>query len=130
MAKGKMRAVAKQVKGDKQFKKLIANFLADVVIESKSYDIKEILTVGCRGYLAMTEDDLADLFDHFVKQISEDEVKITGHTSWSYNQAQSPKDRLLARADQIYDEIFERIILRANKPSGREEDERAIQDLD
>jgi hypothetical protein len=124
----KLSKVAKKVKGDKKFKKLIADFLSDVQIRSGSYDLKMMLTVGFRGWLARTEDELCDEFDRVVLEIQEGKLKVKPLSGWGTGEKE--REDVLAVADRIYDEIFERIILRGGKPSGRKDDEGTVQGSD
>lgn len=120
MSKKKLRSVAKKIKGNAQFKKMLATFLTDVDLATRNYNIKEMLMVGNRGYLALSEMDLCDRFDAIadkldkdeLKQHAEDEPRYSWYTSFSF----SDKVKALKETcEEIRIKVFEWVIFEDSK---------------
>lgn len=107
MAKLKLKNAIKFLKGDIAFKKLLANFIADSDMLLKNQDLREILMVGHRGYMALSEDDLCKLFEESVADL---QIKngASDNTGYYRNDSYS---KLLREADEIYNVVFEKMVL-------------------
>jgi len=113
MAVKKLRGVAKKIKGDKAFKKLIANFLTDVDMSTGNYDIRDMLMVGNRGWLARSEKELCSTFDKYYDDIASKKITIFDNASntWCRRDPNEMRKKYLKKGDMVYDEVFEKYVL-------------------
>lgn len=108
----KLRKIAKNIQKQPKLKKLLAEYLADQ--PEFTIDVRKVKIYGHRGFLAMTEKDLTDMFDkHYEdlsKKLEEAEASKARLSPWETNHMTSIKTRL-TKAEQIYTEIFEEVFL-------------------
>jgi len=109
-----LRGISKKIKGDIFFKKKLAEFLADLEVDLGTTDVKSMLLNGNRGYLAMNEKDLCDIFDRQVEKLRNGQLsplRFKGvHPGWSDKGDKAAK-QYLEYAESLYDLIFEKVIL-------------------
>ena len=127
----KLRKRVKDVKKVPMLKKRIANWIADMDMSCNpdarsNASVKRMLLKGNRGYLAMSEKELCDIFDKVYQSLVNNEFKqyemlgVIDHDLlskpryyWRDEQQRIDKIRkhFLDRADSIYNLIFEDLVL-------------------
>lgn len=111
--------IAKNVAKQPKVKKMMAEFLADIQYKKvPEAEIKKMLIMGHRGYLAMDEKALSKLFDQMYDHVcSEYEKAVEGSKGTSGYGARIAEERieqaklLVDLGDEIYDELFEEVFL-------------------
>lgn len=117
----RMRKMAKNVANQPKHKKAMAEFLADLQCEKiPKVELKKMLIVGHRGYLAMEDTKLGKLFDqmydHLCSELkkAEDDTINSNNSIWGSKEYEGrlkvAKEKVEA-AEVIYDEIFEEVFL-------------------
>lgn len=113
MAKKKrLRKLAKNFDRKSKYKKLVAEYLADVDIDVGIHNLREILINGHRGYGAWDDTKLCAHFDKVYDQIVNRKLRPVpscsqrGKAVW-----EEERQRYITRADEIYDELFEETFL-------------------
>ena len=113
--KRSLSKVAKKIRGDKLFKKAIANWATEASLILDEHDLNKILMYGHRGYLAMSEDELCRSFDKLkirLEEKYEENKKEGGSDLWGKRlQAHGSLAKLIGEGDEVADTIFEKIIL-------------------
>ncbi len=120
MSRPKLRKMAKNIKNQPRLKKILAEYLTKRTFDEKNYNAYSMLLNGHRGFLAMSEKELTDKFDNVYIEL-EEEVKAAEKdrleedpSSWGVGYLDGrvkDKKKILAKADKIYDEIFEELFL-------------------
>lgn len=112
--KRRARKRAKNIQKQPKLRKMMAEFLgAQHVKNIDAEQIKEMLVMGHRGYLAMSEAKLTKLFDqhydHLCSELEKAE-KMGDNTGWGEgskeNRVKNAKSNLMS-AEAIYDAVFE-----------------------
>ena len=108
--------IAKQPKIKKKLAKFLAESYGLVPVDIQ----QDMLINGHRGYLAMTEKELTDLFDKEYEKLLADKKKREdtrdehnhGSWEWAHYAADVEKvDKKIEQADEVYDSIFEEVFL-------------------
>jgi len=109
----KLRKIAKSLKNQPKLKKILAEYLASV--NKAGFDVEKALIYGHRGYMAMTEKDLTDLFDSHFEEIIENNNRILEsegtRSPWSFERELEDSQSELDKANKISDLLFEQAFL-------------------
>lgn len=120
MAKKKLKKIAKNIAKQPKLKRKLAEYLASVHGRVSPNELETMLTKGHRGYLAISEKELTDLFDKkyevLIKEKEEAVEKLAdiGPSQWSSRHvAHTVKgcDIKISAADKIMDALFEDVFL-------------------
>lgn len=109
MAKRKLRKKSKNIAKQPKLKKTISEFLADrTIVSTIKVDIKKMLIEGHRGFLAMKETDLCNLFDKEYERMLEKMEELSNEQmNWMTEGKINALKEELKRAEAIYDIVFE-----------------------
>lgn len=121
MAKRRMRKIAKNIAKQPKHKKMMAEYVATHSLHKfGSKEILDILIKGHRGYLAMDETKLSKLFDDLYDKKVKELEKLVGDINsgdtlpWGVSRREEAIQEAkmhIAKAETIYDEIFEEVFL-------------------
>lgn len=123
MAKQKLRKIAKNIGKQPKLKKKLAEYLASTHNKVTPDELTNMLLKGHRGYLAMTEKELTDLFDKKYESLTiqlqdlkteEAELKtgIRKRSYWGdYGKGIKKVQEQIDQADTVYDALFEEVFL-------------------
>ena len=108
------------MKNQPRLKKVLAEWLTDDAIETRDYNIRPILYSGHRGFMAMGEKELTDLFDKRYEELDKrlqalkEELAENNQGGWGeerLGEKIKKQNDKLAAAEQVYTEIFEEVFL-------------------
>lgn len=119
MSKRRVKKVCKEIKKQPKLKKLLAEWLTEYTVQEHAYNPKKMLLEGNRGFLAMSEKELSDMFDKAYDALTERievykvDLEDPELLKWDRKSIQSKIERLeeqIGSALLVYDEIFENIV--------------------